>query len=67
MLTQKEYDTFRDLRRNPKIPDKYTKIRVHLIYAVKHDGQHKARLVADGNLTTTSLDNLYSGVVSLKG
>jgi hypothetical protein len=29
------------------------KIRVHLIYAVKHDGRHKARLVAGGHLTET--------------
>ena len=29
----------------------YQKIRVHLILAVKYDGRHKARLVADGHLT----------------
>ena len=29
----------------------YHKIRVHLIFAVKYDGRHKARLVADGHLT----------------
>ena len=27
-------------------PNVYQKIRVHLIFAVKHDGRHKARLVA---------------------
>ena len=32
-------------------PDGYQKIRVHLIFAVKHDGRHKARLVAGGHLT----------------
>jgi hypothetical protein len=26
---------------------------IHLIYAVKHDGRHKARLVAGGHLTET--------------
>ena len=67
MLAQKEYETFRDLGRNTKLPDGYKKIRVHLIYAVKHDGRHKARLVADGHLTTPPLDSVYSGVVSLRG
>ena len=32
-------------------PQGYQKIRVHLIFAVKYDGRHKARLVADGHLT----------------
>jgi hypothetical protein len=44
----------------------YKKIRVHLIYAVKHDGRHKARLVA-GHLTETPIDSVYSSVVSLRG
>ena len=48
------------------IPQEYKKIRVHLIYAVKHDGRHKARLVADGHLTPDPVDSIYSGVVSLK-
>jgi hypothetical protein len=43
----------------------FKKIRVHLIYAVKHDGQHKARCVADGHLTDIPLDSVYSGIVSL--
>ena len=47
-------------------PD-YTKIRVHLVYAVKHDGRHKARLVAGGHLTETPVDSVYSSVVSLRG
>ena len=34
---------------------------------VKHDGRHKARLVADGHLTDIPLDSVYSGVVSLRG
>ena len=32
-------------------PKGYHKIKVHLVFAVKFDGRHKARLVADGNLT----------------
>jgi hypothetical protein len=35
-----EYETFTDREKDGKI-DGYKKIRVHLIYAVKHDGRHK--------------------------
>ena len=38
--------------------------RVHLIFAVKYDGRHKARLVADGHLTPEPVESIYSGVVS---
>jgi hypothetical protein len=62
-LTQiDDYDTFID-----KPPAGYKKIRVHLIFDVKHDGRHKARLVADGHLTDIPLESIYSGVVSLRG
>jgi len=37
-----------------------------MIYDVKHDGRHKARLVADGHLTGIPIEPVYSGVVSLK-
>ena len=65
----REYDTFKDLGHSSttRIPNGYKKIRVHLVYAVKHDGRHKARLVADGHLTDAPLDSVYSGVVSLRG
>jgi hypothetical protein len=62
-----EYKTFRDQGHNAKPPPGYRKIRVHLVYAVKHDGRHKARLVADGHLTEVPMDSVYSGVVSLRG
>ena len=42
------------------------KIKVHLVFAVKFDSRHKARLVADGHLTPELIDNIYSGVVSLR-
>ena len=32
----------------------------------KVDGIHKARVVADGHLTTTPAESFYSGVVSLR-
>ena len=47
-------------------PPGYQKIRVHLIFVVKYDGRHKARLVADGHLTPEPVESIYSGVVSLR-
>ena len=45
----------------------YKKIRVHMVYDVKHDLRRKARLVADGHLTQVPVDSVYSSVVSLRG
>jgi hypothetical protein len=42
-------------------------INVHFVYAVKHDGRYKARLVAGGHLTDTPIDSVYSSVVPLRG
>ena len=50
--------------KNP--PKGYQRIKVHLVFAVKFDGRHKARLVADGHLTPEPIENIYSGVVSLR-
>ena len=47
-------------------PKGYHKIKVHLVFAVKFDSRHKARLVADGHLTPEQVDNIYSGVISLR-
>jgi hypothetical protein len=64
-----DHDTFIDKDHHLKVkpPVGYKRIRVHLIFYVKHDGRHKARLVADGHLTDIPLESLYSGVVSLRG
>lgn len=62
-----DYKTFKNIGRGVPLPEDYTKIRVHLVYAVKHDGRHKARLVADGHLTDIPIESVYSGVVSLRG
>jgi hypothetical protein len=64
-----EYDTFKSLGPADKtrIPTGHKMIRVHLVFAVKHDGRHKARLVADGHLTNVPMESVYSGVVSLRG
>jgi hypothetical protein len=34
---------------------------------VKHDGRHRSRLVAGGNLNDPTTESVYSGVVSLRG
>lgn len=62
-----DYRTFKDVGRGVSPPSDHKRIRVHLIFAVKHDGRHKARLVADGHLTDVPNDSVYSGVVSLRG
>lgn len=64
-----EYKTFIDMGAfSPnKIPDGFQQIKVHLVFAVKHDGRHKARLVSRGDLTDIPLDSVYAGVVSLRG
>jgi len=58
--------TFEDKGRHAPSPCGYKKIRVHMVYDVKHDGRHRARLVADGHLTDVPLESVYSGVVSLR-
>ena len=47
-------------------PKGYHRIKVHLVFAFKFDGRHKARLVPDGCLTPEPIENIYSGVVSLR-
>ena len=47
-------------------PLSYQKITVHLVFACKHDGCHKARLVAGGHLTPDPIHSIYSGVVSTR-
>ena len=61
-----DYSTFEDLGKNSPGPVEYKKIRVHFVFDVKHDGRHKARLVAGGHLTDDPVDSVYSGVVSLR-
>ena len=47
-------------------PKGYHRNKVHLVFAVKFYGIHKARLVEDGHVTSESIENIYSGVVSLR-
>ena len=41
-------------------------IRLHWVFAVKHNGQHKAQCVAGGHLTPPPVKSVYSGVVSMR-
>ena len=47
-------------------PKGYHRTKVHLVFTVKFDGRHKARLVADGLLTHEPIENIYSGIASLR-
>ena len=68
------YKVFKE--RDKAILDKHKKVmnaakghhknKVHLVFAAKFDCRHKARLVADGHLTPEPIENIYSGVVSLR-
>ena len=62
-----EYDTFRNMGRGVKPPRENQRIRVHIVFDVKHDLRRKARLVAGGHMTSPSKDSVYSGgVVTLR-
>jgi hypothetical protein len=69
ILQLAEYDTFRDLgnKETASPPKGYKKIHTHLMYDCKHDGRHKAWMVADGHLMDIPLERVYSSVVSLRG
>ena len=66
-LTQiHEYKVFKDTGKaqfhdgKAVTPDCFQKIRVHFVYAVKHDGKFKARPVADGHPTKEPVVSLRS-------
>src|SRR6056300_413537 len=48
------------------VPKGHKLIRVHIVFACKHDLRHKARLVAGGHLTGEPVESVYSSVVSLR-
>jgi hypothetical protein len=62
-----EYNVFDDKGKGYNPGPDYKKMRVHMVYAVKHDGKHRARLIAGGHLMDTPIDSVYSSVVSLRG
>jgi hypothetical protein len=61
-----DYEFAHDVGFGDKMLAGYTKIRCRMIYAVKHDGRHKARFVAGGHLTKEPEESVYSSVVSLR-
>ena len=56
----REYAVFIDKGKfhESKIPRGYRKIRVQTIYDIKHDGRHKVRIVARGDLTPTPTESV---------
>jgi Reverse transcriptase (RNA-dependent DNA polymerase) len=61
------YGVFNDTGLHTSGPENHKRINVHFVYAVKHDGRYKARLVAGGHLTDTPIDSVYSSVATLWG
>ena len=62
-----DYETYFDLGKGGIAPNCHKEICCHIMYDIKHDGHHKACLVAGGHLTDTPVESVYSSVVSLKG
>ena len=61
-----DYETFRVIPDGEPTPLGYRRIPYHIIFDVKVDGRHKARLVAGGHKTDPPKEDVYSGVVSLE-
>ena len=75
MESMKEWEVFTTCQRakwdsNHKTilnaPLNHQNIRVNFIFAVKYNGRHKARHIADGSLTPEPEENIYSEAVSLR-
>jgi hypothetical protein len=62
-----EYITIIDKGKNCTPTSNYKNICCYMVYDVKHDGRHKDRLVAGGNLTDPNTESVTSGVVFLRG
>jgi hypothetical protein len=60
-----DYQTFIVLDSAKDIPTGYQKIPYHMVFDVKYDLRHKARLVAGGNWTVNDKEDIYSGVVRM--
>ena len=57
-----DYQTFIVLDSEENIPIGYQKLPYHMVFDVKYDLRHKARLVAGGNWTIYDKEDIYSGV-----
>ena len=60
------HKTFIVLEEHQPIPPGYKRIPYHCIYDVKFDGRRKCRLVAGGHMTDPSMEDIFSGVVSME-
>ena len=63
----REYQVFKDTGKNGRPPASYKLLKILLVYDVKHDGQHRARMVAARHLSEVPVESMYSGVISLRG
>ena len=61
------YSCFRALSREEMAPDEYQFVPMHMVFAVKHDLRHKARLVIGGHVTTADELDKYTATTSLAG
>ena len=54
------YETFEDngSKESATCPTGYKRISLHFVYAVKHDGRHKARAVVGGHMTETPTESI---------
>eukprot|EP00957_Ditylum_brightwellii_P010861 823450-Ditylum_brightwellii.AAC.1 len=55
-----EYDEFKFLGKGGRKSKDHVMICVHLVYDMKQDGRHEARLVAGGHMTGPNTDTYYS-------
>jgi hypothetical protein len=60
-----KYDTFINRGKVTHLPG-YKKVPLNMIFDVKHDLRHRARLVAGGHKTDPTTEGTYSSVVSLR-
>ena len=61
-----DYCVFCDLGLGARPPPGYLHILLQLVFDIKSDGKHKARLVARGDLTPEPEESVYSSVASLR-
>ena len=61
-----DYKTFIVLEDDDPMPPGYKRIPYHVVFDIKFDLRHKARLVAGGNHTENPREDIYSGVVGME-
>lgn len=61
-----QYETFKVIKKDEKVPHGYKPIPYYCIYDVKYDGRRKCRFVAGGHMTDPASDEVFSGVVNME-